>query len=139
MAGILLGLTACHSRNASAPSIVGTWVVRIPEAPFPLHMFVFHGDGTVVQSNPDAGNASRSDSNAMGVWVRDGDRFKGRIVEITADRTTHHFVSRGEITFTLTVDGDRLRGNAEGNFFGVDGKAMGEAIHATLDGERVRP
>jgi hypothetical protein len=102
-------------------------------------MFVFHGDGTVVQSNPDAGNALRSDSNAMGAWVRDGDRFKGRIVEITADRTTHHFVSRGEIAFTLTVDGDRLRGNAEGNFFGVDGKAMGETIHATLDGERVRP
>jgi hypothetical protein len=76
--------------------IVGTWLVKTPEAPFPYHMFVFHSDGTVQQSNPDAGDSETSDSNAMGVWVPEGDSIKGRIVEITADRTTRHFVSRGE-------------------------------------------
>ena len=139
MIGILLTLSSCYSRHDVAAPIVGTWVVKIPEAPFPVHMFVFHGDGTVVQSNPDAGDPARSDSNAMGTWIQDGDRYRGRIVEITADRTTHHFVSRGDIAFTLTVEGDRLRGNAEANFVDQAGRVIGETIHATLDGERVRP
>ena len=36
---------ACHSsvpRSAGAAPIVGTWLVKSPEAPFPYHMFVFH-------------------------------------------------------------------------------------------------
>jgi hypothetical protein len=46
--------------------------VKIPEAPFQYHMFVFNSDGTMLQSNPDAGDPNTSDSNGMGVWLPDG-------------------------------------------------------------------
>ena len=81
-------------------------------APFPLHLFVFHPDGTVLQSNPDAGDPNTSDSNAMGVWRADGGEVKGKLVEIMADRTTHRLVSRGEISFSVRVSGDVFRGAA---------------------------
>ncbi len=52
-------------------------VRHIPEAPFPYHLFVFHSDGTVLQSNPDAGDANTSDSNLMGAWIAEGDHIRG--------------------------------------------------------------
>jgi hypothetical protein len=48
----LAGCQEAHKNQGSPPAIVGAWLVKIPDAPFPLHMFVFHSDGTVVQSNP---------------------------------------------------------------------------------------
>jgi hypothetical protein len=121
------------------PAIVGTWIVSIPDAPFPIHMFVFHSDGTVVQSNPEAGDPNTSDSNLMGVWVRAGDAFQGRLVEITADRATHGFVSRGDITYRLTVSGNALHGNATAVFHDADWHQIGIPIQTTLTGERVLP
>lgn len=139
---ICLTATSCRqesSERSNAPAIVGTWIVKIPEAPFPQHMFVFHSDGTVEQSNPDAGDANSSDSNLMGVWVRDGEGFKGRIVEITADRATHKFLSRGEIPFALKVSGNTFQGTASADFFDADGRHVRGPINATLDGQRVLP
>ncbi len=87
-------------RQPAAPTqtlaVVGTWFVTIPEAPFPYHLFVFHSDGTVLQSNPDAGDANTSDSNLMGAWIAEGDHIRGKLVETAADRVTHRFVSRGK-------------------------------------------
>jgi hypothetical protein len=142
LALVLLWLTACHqapSGGSSSPAIVGAWVVRAPEAPFPLHMFVFHSDGTVEQSNPDAGDPDTSDSNLMGVWLADGDTFKGKVIEITADRTTHQFVSRGEISFALKVSGNVFSGTAHAVFYDVNGQHVRGPVQATLEGERVLP
>ncbi len=139
---ITFSLAACHDSSRSEnkqPSIVGTWIVKMPEAPFPIHMFVFHADGTVQQSNPDAGDPNTSDSSAMGVWLPNGDGFKGKIVEITADRTTHHFASRGEIAFMLKVEGDVLHGTASAKFYDTDGRLLKGPLAATLDGQRVVP
>ena len=97
---LCLGLTACGQHTSP---IVGTWFVKTAEAPFPYHMFVFHADGTMQQANPDAGDANTSDSNGMGAWVAEGDGIKGKFVEITADRNTRQFVSRGEISFLVKV------------------------------------
>jgi hypothetical protein len=88
---LCLSSVGCHpgcSRRSDLSPIVATWVVKAPEAPFPLHLFVFHSDSTVQQSNPDAGDPNTSDSNAMGIWLPDGEEIKGKLVEITADRTT---------------------------------------------------
>jgi hypothetical protein len=66
---LCLGLVACRPpalEKMFVPSIVGTWLVKIPEAPFPWHPFIFHSDGTVQQSNPDAGDPNTSDSNLIG-------------------------------------------------------------------------
>jgi len=139
---LCLGLSGCHQASLDPkdfPPIVGTWVVKIPEAPFPLHMFAFHPDGTVQQSNPDAGDAGSSDSSAMGAWRADGDGIRGKIVEVMADRATHQYMSRGEISFSLKVDGDRLRGTASAIFFDASGRQVRGPVHATLEGQRVLP
>jgi len=139
---VVVWLTACHqapSGSSSSPAIVGAWIVRVPEAPFPLHMFVFHSDGTVEQSNPDAGDPDTSDSNLMGAWRQDGDGFKGKLVELTADRTTHHLMGRGEISFALTVSGNVFSGTAQAVFYDADGQRIRGPLQAKLEGERVLP
>lgn len=139
---LVLWLTGCQqapSANSPSPAIVGAWIVRASEAPFPLHMFVFHSDGTVQQSNPDAGDPDTSDSNLMGAWLADGDGFKGKVVEITADRTTHQFVSRGEISFALKVSGNTFSGTARAVFYDLNGHQVRGPLQARLEGERVRP
>jgi hypothetical protein len=137
-----LCLTACHQApndRIDSPVIVGTWIVKAPEAPFPLHMFIFHSDGTVQQSNPDAGDPNTSDSNLIGVWLPGGDGFKGKLVEITADRTTHQFVSRGEISFALKVSGNAFSGTARTVFYDANGQRVGGPVQVRLQGERVSP
>jgi hypothetical protein len=138
---LCLSSTDCHqiSGGKNNPPIVGTWFVKIPEAPFHYHMFVFNSDGTMQQANPDAGDPSTSDSNGMGAWAPDGDSIKGRFVEITADRTTRRFVSRGEISFSIKVTGNAFSGTASATFFDAEGRRIRGPMPATLQGQRVVP
>ncbi len=139
---LCLSLAGCHqasSEKSSSLPIVGTWLVKAPKAPFPLHMFVFHSDGTVQQSNPDAGDPNTSDSNAMGVWVADGDKIRGKIVEIMADRTTRQFASCGEISFSLNVNRDTFSGTASATFYDAEGRRLRGPLQTTLEGQRVLP
>jgi hypothetical protein len=137
-----LGLAGCYhspeERGGSA-TIVGAWVVKIPDAPFPVHMFVFHSDRTVEQSNPDAGDANTSDSNLMGVWRPDHNVFKGRLVEVTADRSTHRLATRGEISFELEVSGNSFHGVASAVFFDAQGQRIRGPSQVEMEGERVLP
>jgi len=73
------------------------------------------------------------------VWVPDGDSIKGRIVEITADRTTRQFVSRDEISFSVRVNRDTLSGVATAIFHDIDGRPVTEPHPATLEGQRILP
>jgi len=139
---LVIGASGCATSSLdahSAPPIVGVWLVRAPEAPFPLHMFAFHADGTVEQSNPDAGDPNTSDSNLMGVWRPDGAGVRGKLVEVAADRATHQFVRRVEISFSLRVTGDTFGGTAEARFYDAAGRPAGGHVQATLAGERVVP
>jgi hypothetical protein len=111
----------------------------MPDAPFPMHMFVFHADGTVQQSNPDAGDSHASDSSLMGAWRADGAGVRGKLVEVTADRSSRRFAGRVEIAFALTVKGDTLEGNAKAEFFDVDGKLAGTPVRVGMTGDRVLP
>ncbi len=133
-------LTGCSSRatkDDAAKGIVGAWFVKMPEAPFQYHMLIFHADGTVVQSNPDAGDAHTSDSSGMGAWSVDNGRVIGKFVEVTADRTTHKFVSRGEISFNVDVRGDTIFGDGSARFYDVNGALNGGSVSFTLLGTRV--
>ena len=133
---------ACHQASdgkSSLSPIVGTWLVKAPAAPFPYHMFVFNADGTMQQANPDAGDPNTSDSNGMGVWVPDGDRIKGKFVEVTADRATRQFVSRGEISFSIKVTGNAFSGTASAIFYDAGGQQLRGPLTATLEGRRVVP
>ncbi len=139
---VLVALLGCDQQPRVAqtlPPIVGAWLVKSPEAPFPLHLFVFHADGTIVQSNPEAGNAKTSDSNLMGQWVADGDGIKGKLIEVSADRSTHKFVSRGEISIAVTVRGNEFQGKANAVFYGPGEQIVGGPVAATLEGHRIVP
>lgn len=135
---VVLCLAGCPETQKS-PDVVGAWIVKISDAPFPLHMFVFHSDGTVEQSNPDAGDPNTSDSNLMGAWRAEGDSYRGKVVEITADRTSRQFASRGEISFTLKVSGDTFGGMASATFFDAGGRRVKGPVQVRMHGERVLP
>lgn len=140
-ASAAFGLYGCGSlaRRSSVPNpVVGAWLVKDPNAPFPYHMYVFNGDGTMQQANPDAGDPHGSDSDGKGIWVADGKRIKGKWVEVIADRTTHQFAGRLEISYEITVNGDSYTGtetvcsyDAAGNLTAVP------ATPAQLEGKRV--
>jgi len=139
---LCVAFAGCHSPvnpHDNAPAIVGTWVVSASKAPFPMHLFAFHSDGIVQQSNPDAGDPNTSDSSAMGVWVADGDEIKGKIVEVTADRKTRRFATRGDISFTLNVTGDAFSGEASAMFYDADGRKLRGPLTTPMTGRRVTP
>ena len=128
--------------SASAPasranSVVGVWIVSDETAPFPFHMYVFNADGTMQQANPDAGDSRTSDSDGKGIWVAKGVRIVGKWVEITADRATHKFAGRLDLSFELQVHGDRLTGIRSAQPFDVKGKPSGAPLQGSFSGTRV--
>jgi hypothetical protein len=110
-----LGLGGCARNGADRKvnPIVGAWFVNDPGAPFPDHMHVSNADGTMQRANPDAGDPNSSDSDGKGVWVTDGDRIKGKWVEVIADRASQGFTGRGNF---LRRQGDcrHLHRNGDG-------------------------
>ena len=99
----------------------------------------FNGDGKPDLAVANSGDPNTSDSNGMGVWVPDGDRIKGKFVEVTADRTTRQFVSRGEISFLINVNGSTFSGTASAVFYDAEGRRLRGPLPATLEGQRVVP
>ena len=132
----LLGVSSCSTMRPSH-GVVGAWFVEHSSAPFKYHMYVFNADGTMQQANPDAGNARTSDSDGKGIWVAQGHSVKGKFVEITADRTTHAFLSRGEISFDFLIHGDSFTGTATGRFFDLSGKLIDGPFATDMKGSRV--
>lgn len=132
----LAGLLACGGSPRAHP-VVGVWVVRHQGAPFPYHMYVFNADGTMQQANPDAGNPRTSDSDGKGIWQATADTVKGKFVEMLADRTTHAFLGRGEISFSVIVRGDSIIGTASARFFDATGAPSDGPIAVEMLGSRV--
>lgn len=62
---------------------------------------------------------------------------KGKFVEVTADRVTHQFVSRGEIFFEIRVKGNDFNGTASSNSFDAEEQLIRGPLPATLEGQRV--
>jgi hypothetical protein len=101
-------------------------------------MYVFNGDGTMQQANPDAGDPHTSDSDGEGVWVADGNRIRGKWMEVLADRSTHQFSGRLEISFELYVEGNTLSGTESVRSFDENGKESGRIpTPSQLHGTRV--
>ena len=138
----LVAQGGCVGMTAAAPeqsrvSIVGAWVVKYDKAPFPWHMQVFNADGTMQQANPDAGNAGSSDSDGKGIWTAKAGRVRGKWVEIRADRATHAYIGRGEISFDVAVSGNTFAGMAQASFFDPAGSLTDGPIDTPVSGERV--
>jgi hypothetical protein len=124
-------------RNVPVNPIVGTWLVEDPDAPFKQHMYVFNADGTMQQANPDAGDPTTSDSDGKGIWIADRGRIRGKWMEITADRITHKFVSRGELPFEIQVTGDTFAGNLSARFYDANGKLLQDYPAGPITGKRL--
>lgn len=136
----MLGLLSCNSKSADGgpDPIVGTWFVKDSGAPFPYHMYVFNADGTMQQANPDAGDPRTSDSDGKGVWIKNGDRIKGKWMEIVADRATHKFAGRTEISYNVQVNVDTFTGTVTASVFDADGVLTEGPTNPTpLVGKRV--
>lgn len=133
---LLLAATSASARPVRS-TVVGTWLIEEPAAPFPLHMYVFNADGTMQQANPDAGDPQTSDSDGKGVWAMRGDHVIGKWVEILADRTTRKLAGRGELSFDLLVTGNRLTGTARFVQFDAAGQQVQAYPPDQLTGSRV--
>ncbi len=125
----MLGCREATIRSTPPNTIVGTWFVEDAGAPFHQHMYVFNADGTMQQANPDAGDPTTSDSDGKGI--------RGRWMEITADRTTHKFVSRGELPFDIEVTGDTFAGTLGTRFYDPNGKLLQDIPATPLNGKRL--
>ncbi len=117
--------------------VVGVWRVKTAGAPYPYHMFVFHSDGTMEQSNPPAGNKETSDTAGMGVWAEKDGLIEGRFEEFRVDYKTSR-VTRGVVKFTLIVNQDTLSGNCKFDTYDIeDSKHLKGPLQAKISGERV--
>ncbi|MBH1974507.1 MAG: hypothetical protein I8H94_05450 [Rhodobacteraceae bacterium] len=135
---IILAFAApLQAQDAPRDPIIGTWLVKAPDAPFTHHMFVFNADGTMQQANPDAGNPDNSDSDGKGVWQREGDQIIGKFVEVTADRKTAKFVSWGEISFEINVADNGFTGKATANFYDENDQLLRGPFPTPLAGKRI--
>ena len=141
LAAVALSTLGCDRPRveaAPAPPIVGTWLVHDPNAPFPYHLYVFSADGTMHQANPDAGNPRSSDSDGKGIWAVRGDHIEGKWVELSADRATHQYAGRLELTMRITVLGDSLTATETAQVFDATGApAPAPASPKPLSGRRV--
>ena len=141
LAAVALSALGCdrpRAEGAPAPPIVGTWLVHDPNAPFPYHLYVFNADGTMHQANPDAGNPRSSDSDGKGIWAVRGDHIEGKWVELSADRATHQYAGRLELTMRITVLGDSLTATETAQVFDATGApAPAPATPKPLSGTRV--
>lgn len=88
------------------------------------------------QANPNAGDLRTSDSDGKGVWAARGDRFEANWVELTADRTTHQYAGRLELTIQITVKGDSLTASETLKVFDAAG-APAQASPTPLLGARI--
>jgi hypothetical protein len=123
---------------ATADAIVGTWLVKDPNAPFPRHLYVFNADGTMQQANPDAGDARSSDSDGKGSWIATGYRIKGKWVELLADRATHQYAGRLEVSYELTVSGDHYVGTEAVRVYDAsDKESVAPATSQAIEGTRI--
>jgi len=135
----LIGCSGSTTPVTSPNPIVGAWLVKDPNAPFPFHMYVFNADGTMQQANPDAGDPHASDSDGKGVWIAAGGRIKGKWVEVMADRDTHRFTGRLEISYDIKVSGDTYTGTETVRSFDAnDVVTEGPATPAPIEGKRVK-
>jgi hypothetical protein len=101
-------------------------------------MYVFNADGTMQQANPDAGDPRTSDSDGKGVWIKNGDRIKGKWMEIVADRTTHKFAGRTEVSYDIQVNIDTFTGTLTASVFDDNGALTeGPTSPTPLEGKRV--
>jgi len=132
-----MGLVSSPPAEAANGNIVGAWYVDTVGAPFEPHGMVFHNDGTLVLTNPDAAEATNSSSAGMGVWAFGAKATaRGRFFEVNADKSANEFTTILVVTFEFTVTGDTFSGPASASYFDGDRHLVAGPFPATLKGQR---
>ena len=68
-----------------------------------------------------------------------GGQIKGKWVEVLADRTTHQFAGRQEVTYDIWVIGDSYTGTETVRSYDATGNSnAGPATPAQFEGKRVK-
>ena len=117
--------------------LVGAWRVKTAGAPFSYHMFVFHSDGTMHQSNPPAGNTDTSDTAGLGVWGEKDGKLVARFEEYRLDFKDGS-VTRGAIDFNLSIERDGLKGDWALTVYDAESdKYLRGPLEGGLTGQRV--
>lgn len=141
LSAFALSAFGCDRARVDAVAVhplVGTWLVHDPNAPFPHHLYVFNADGTMHQANPDAGNPRTSDSDGKGIWAVRGDHVESKWVELSADRATHQYAGRLELTMAIRVSGDSLTATETVKVFDATGApGLAPTTPKPLSGTRV--
>jgi hypothetical protein len=79
-----------------------------------------------------------SSSDGKGVWVTDGDRIKGKWVEVIADRASHRFAGRAEISYEVKVNADTFAGTITASSYDAAGTLTeGPSSPTLLEGKRI--
>ncbi len=120
-------------------AIVGVWRVKTVGAPFAYHMFAFHADGTMQQSNPPLGNTETSDTAGLGVWKSVGKTvIKAHFEEFRLSYADTKTVTRGVVDFDITLRNNNITGTCEFRIFDPEtDELLGGPHKATLTGQRV--
>lgn len=120
----------------TAREAVGAWYVDTVGAPFEPHGIIFHSDGTMVLTNPDAAEAENSSSAGYGQWVKTRNGVRGSFFEVNADKSTNQFTTILVVDFDLTVNGNRFTGPATANYYDGNRTVVAGPFPATLHGQR---
>jgi hypothetical protein len=120
----------------SSKEAVGAWYVDTVGAPFEPHGIIFHSDGTMVLTNPDAAEATNSSSAGYGEWTKTKNGIKGRFFEVNADKTTNKFKTILVVDFSLTVDGNKFTGPATATYYDGSRAVVAGPFPAELKGQR---
>ena len=132
-----LNLFGCF-RPIAPPALVGTWLVDMPTAPYPYHShFPYRQYRHPIK--PRRWRPWDTDSNLMGARTSAGDGFTAKLVETSADRTTHKFVSRAELVMSIHLQSNSLHGTGTASVFDATGKLDGTPHPFTFQGDRILP
>ncbi len=128
----------CYNRAMNNHPIVGVWEVNAADAPFAWHMMTFTPHGTMLQSNPPAGNQSESDSAGQGIWrLHKKDDVEAMFVEFKADTKTGAFIGKGVITLQIKVNGNTFTGVSQAFRYNSDGVRVAGPLASPVSGTRV--
>lgn len=129
-----------HSLPACAPRhpVVGAWHLETVGAPILHHSVAFHADGIFCSFQADGGFASDSESNGAGAWIVVGDRVQGTFLEFRYDRVSHSYLGSVRVSFTVTIHGDTLTGEAQVGIYDAQDQLLAHA-QPTWSATRIFP
>lgn len=111
---VLIFFTAKYiNQNGNKDMIIGAWLVEA-EAPFKMHLFIFHEDGTMittnpsnVQENPKLFHGGTNDSLGMGIWkvekIQGENYVVGTFWQLNAFADNHQPSDTLKVTFKINL------------------------------------